>query len=177
MKKDELKELVVKHLKKLENEDDTNSDEILQILLKLWTKTLGISSLTPQTSVLEYADSLVFSRFSAKLRRTRGYPPSLQQSLNNPTIAAQACLLSSPAVGDDFPDLFAKHEQGIFLYFGPHCSLKVRLQRRALRSLKLRPRRCERYLHICKSASGACFDFEGMSLRAATLKLFMKNRH
>ncbi len=92
--------MVAKHL-----QDEQDSGAIgrsptygsIEPLSQLWVEFLGIhsTSLTPQTSVRDFADSLMISRFCAKLRRTSGQVMTLQQVLNHPTIEAQAALLSA----------------------------------------------------------------------------------
>ena len=95
VQKDVLRDLV---MKKRRTHDGVSSDErILDVLIKLWTKLLGVSpgTVTPETSMHDWADSLVLSRFSAILHRQTGQLISLYEISENDTPAAQAKLLSS----------------------------------------------------------------------------------
>ncbi|KAF4632901.1 hypothetical protein G7Y89_g5223 [Cudoniella acicularis] len=104
-----------KHFRDEQNEEAVGGGiayENVEMLSQLWLQFLGINStsLTPQTSVRNFADSLMISRFSAKLRRTTGQVMTLQQILEHPTIEAQAALLSASSATqkDDYSDMDAK---------------------------------------------------------------------
>ncbi|KAH7408065.1 hypothetical protein BKA64DRAFT_438716 [Cadophora sp. MPI-SDFR-AT-0126] len=74
----------------------TNEND-MTTLTKVWANVLGISerTITPETSVHDWADSLMLVRFSAVFQRACGKLLSLQDLLENPTIQAQAKILSS----------------------------------------------------------------------------------
>jgi aryl carrier-like protein len=100
IQKSRLKEAVIHYLE--ERDGNEGSGDVTGIdvnaLKNLWAKHLGIPPLTldPQKSVIhEFADSLTVSRFSSKLRRSTGQTLELQQILQNPTIEAQARIISS----------------------------------------------------------------------------------
>lgn len=77
------------------NGDKTN--EMLNKLIQLWTDLLKVSpgTLTASTSVRDWADSLILARFSGILHRQTGLLMNIQELTENPTIAAQATLLSA----------------------------------------------------------------------------------
>jgi aryl carrier-like protein len=97
VQKNELRDRVAKHLQQQDKESPSANESQVETLANLWAKVLGInvSQLIPETSVHQYADSLVLSRFSAKLRRSTGQKLTLQQHLENPTIGEQSRLLES----------------------------------------------------------------------------------
>lgn len=116
VRKNILRDEVITYMQSQEETDHvgTTSDIDVKTLTKLWTKLLGVNTLDPQTSVRDFADSLVLSRFSAKLRRATGQSLTLQQLLDNPTIEAQAKLLSSsasPAIKEnEYSDMLELHD-------------------------------------------------------------------
>jgi len=71
--------------------------EVTEILLHVWSKVLGLSpgDLTPRTSVLDWADSLILARFIAALRKESGLAITMKELLENSTVQGQAKLLNS----------------------------------------------------------------------------------
>ncbi|KUJ19522.1 acetyl-CoA synthetase-like protein [Mollisia scopiformis] len=71
--------------------------DLLDTLTRVWTKLLGVSpgTLTPQTSIHDWADSLIQARFSAVLMRETGLLIQLQNLIDHPSIEGQAKLLSA----------------------------------------------------------------------------------
>lgn len=95
------------------NDDGDEVDAV--VLIDLWSKHLGIkpADLNPQKNVLEYADSLVLSRFSAVLRKKTGYSLSLHELMDNPTIEAQAAILSPRSTNkgqNDYSKILSKRD-------------------------------------------------------------------
>ncbi len=74
-----------------------SSSTMLDTLTQIWTKLLSLSpgALQPETSILDWADSLILARFSSILHREAGLQISLAELMQNPTLQAQASLLSS----------------------------------------------------------------------------------
>lgn len=114
VRKNVLRDEVITFMQSQEETDHVETTSDVKTLTKLWTKLLGLENLDPQTSVRDFADSLVLARFSAKLRRATGQTLSLQQLLDNPTIEAQAKLLSSSASAaskeDEYLDMLDLHD-------------------------------------------------------------------
>jgi acyl-CoA synthetase (AMP-forming)/AMP-acid ligase II/aryl carrier-like protein len=71
-------------------------ENMLDMLLRLWTKLLGLrpNTLTAESSVHDWADSLILARFSAVLHREAGHQITLSELMEHGTLAAQAKLLS-----------------------------------------------------------------------------------
>lgn len=71
-------------------------ESMLDMLLRLWTKLLGLrpNTLTAESSVHDWADSLILARFSAVLHREAGHQITLSELMEHGTLAAQAKLLS-----------------------------------------------------------------------------------
>jgi hypothetical protein len=69
---------------------------MLDMLLRLWTKLLGLrpNTLTAESSVHDWADSLIPARFSAVLHREAGHQITLSEPMEHGALAAQAKLLS-----------------------------------------------------------------------------------
>ncbi|PMD40355.1 acetyl-CoA synthetase-like protein, partial [Hyaloscypha variabilis F] len=83
-------------------------ENMLDMLLRLWTKVLGLGpdTLTEESSIHDWADSLILARFSAVLHREAGHQISLQELMEHGTLAAQAKLLSSRgSAGQSISDL------------------------------------------------------------------------
>ncbi|KAH9210763.1 hypothetical protein DL95DRAFT_370521 [Leptodontidium sp. 2 PMI_412] len=72
-------------------------ESMLEILTRVWNKLLSLpaGTLTHQTSVHDWADSLILARFSATLLREAGLLISLSEIAEHPSIEQQARLLSS----------------------------------------------------------------------------------
>ncbi|KAE9367431.1 acetyl-CoA synthetase-like protein [Stipitochalara longipes BDJ] len=88
-------------------------ENMLDMLLRLWTTILGLApdTLTAESSVHDWADSLILARFSAILHREAGHQISLQELMEHGTLAAQAKLLSSRgSAGQSISDLNPKRE-------------------------------------------------------------------
>lgn len=69
---------------------------MLDMLMRLLTKLLGLrpDTLTAESSVHDWADSLILARFSAVLHWGAGLKISLAELIEHETLAAQAKLLS-----------------------------------------------------------------------------------
>jgi hypothetical protein len=95
VRKIELKTIVLE--KRTVQKIPSADDDILEMLLRVWTKLLGVNpgTITPETSIHDWADSLVLARFSGVLYRDAGQSISLFELTENATPKAQAKLLSS----------------------------------------------------------------------------------
>jgi acyl-CoA synthetase (AMP-forming)/AMP-acid ligase II len=129
VQKGRLRDMAAKHLQDEQNEGSIGRSSTygsIETLSQLWVEFLGIhsTSLTPQTSVRDFADSLMISRFCAKLRRTTGQVMTLQQVLNQPTIEAQAALLSASSSTQkaDYSDIPAKHDGPLEMHHIAHVA-------------------------------------------------------
>lgn len=93
--KAQLRKIVIEYLDNHRN--IITKVDILATLTTIWSKVLGISAetLTPQSSTLEWGDSLVQARFSAVLLREAGLFIRLHELLEHPTIEDQTRLLSA----------------------------------------------------------------------------------
>lgn len=102
VQKVKLRKLVVE---KQEKEVEPSSGPVgnnIEILTRIWTKLLkvGPATLTPQTSIHDWADSLIIARFSTIFMNKTGVLFSLKELLDNPTIEAQAKLMESRRNGE-----------------------------------------------------------------------------
>ena len=129
VQKGRLRDMVAKHLQDEQDEGAIGRSPTygsIETLSQLWVEFLGIhsTSLTPQTSVRDFADSLMISRFCAKLRRTTGQVMTLQQVLNHPTIEAQAALLSASlsTQKDGYSDIAAEHDGPLEMHHIAHVA-------------------------------------------------------
>lgn len=112
VKKHELRDMVISYLREQEHAKPGTEGNVAT-LTRLWSKVLGIGSIAPQTSVRDYADSLVLARFSAKLHQSTGQRLSLQQLFDHPTIEEQAELLTSAQSSDlDHNSKLLVHHEG-----------------------------------------------------------------
>ncbi|KAK0099513.1 hypothetical protein ONS96_008351 [Cadophora gregata f. sp. sojae] len=86
---------------------------MLDILSRVWHKLLSLpaGTLTPQTSVHDWADSLILARFSASLLRDSGLLISLSELAEHATIEQQARFLSSRGTTEaSFADIVPKRD-------------------------------------------------------------------
>ena len=72
VQKNKLREILVKQRER--QSTDPKGENMLDMLLRLWTKLLGLrpDTLTAESSVHDWADSLILARFSAVLHREAG---------------------------------------------------------------------------------------------------------
>jgi len=94
VQKNKLREIFMKQRKS--QSTIAAGENMLDMLLRLWTKLLGLRprTLTAESSVHDWADSLILARFSAVLYREAGHQISLSELMEHGTLAAQAQLLS-----------------------------------------------------------------------------------
>jgi aryl carrier-like protein len=94
VQKNKLREILVEQRER--QSMDAKGENMLDMLSRLWTKLLGLcpDTLTAESSVHDWADSLVLARFSAALHREAGLKISLAELMEHGTLAAQAKLLS-----------------------------------------------------------------------------------
>ncbi|PVH71342.1 acetyl-CoA synthetase-like protein, partial [Cadophora sp. DSE1049] len=88
-------------------------ESMLDILSRVWHKLLSLpaGTLTPQTSVHDWADSLILARFSAALLRESGLLISLSELTEHASIEQQARLLSSRGTTQaSFVDIVPKRD-------------------------------------------------------------------
>ncbi|KAG4433661.1 hypothetical protein IFR05_010849 [Cadophora sp. M221] len=107
-----LREQVIQQRRQITHSGSDMNENNTTALIKVWAHVLGISDgiITPETSVHDWADSLVLARFSAVFQRIQGKILSLQDLQENPTIRAQARILSSRAIAPEtaFSDICKK---------------------------------------------------------------------
>ena len=85
----------------------------VETLTALWSRHLGVSNLSPQQDLLDYADSLTLARFSAVLRKATGQSLSLLELVENPTIEEQAQVLLSQKLRQEqkvYSEMASKHD-------------------------------------------------------------------
>ncbi|KAK5936785.1 NRPS [Knufia obscura] len=104
VQKNELQEQVVQYL---ENESQQQRSplqngqrdvgELTQVLIRLWTRLLGVSegTITPDSPIDVWADSLTLGRFPRLLQKETGQSLRVQELMDNATPSAQATLLAS----------------------------------------------------------------------------------
>ncbi|KAG4432029.1 hypothetical protein IFR05_012493 [Cadophora sp. M221] len=88
-------------------------ESMLEILTRVWNKLLSLpaGTLTHQTSVHDWADSLILARFSAALLREAGLLISLSELAEHSTVEQQARLLSSRGTAQaSFADIVPKRD-------------------------------------------------------------------
>ncbi|KAL2061391.1 hypothetical protein VTL71DRAFT_7664 [Oculimacula yallundae] len=97
VKKNELREMLKSYRKQESSTSVVSGQDTESLLLSVWTGVLGIrpGTLTAKSSIADWADSLIFSRFAAVLYREAGLSISLQELMVNETVEKQARLLSS----------------------------------------------------------------------------------
>ncbi|KAF8857135.1 acetyl-CoA synthetase-like protein [Acephala macrosclerotiorum] len=114
-----------------ENRDSQTSTvggtDNLDTLTRVWTKLLGVSpgTLSPQTSIHDWADSLIQARFSAVFMRETGLLIHLQDLIDHPTIEAQARLLASRGGGSaaaSIADMLPKRDGPPGTFDIVHCN-------------------------------------------------------
>lgn len=96
VQKVKLRKLVIDKEKK-SHPATTSGDSNIDVLIRIWTKMLGLGlgTLTPQSSIRDWADSLLIARFSSVLTKETGISLTLKDLLDHPTIEAQANLITS----------------------------------------------------------------------------------
>lgn len=97
VKKNELRTILKEYWQQKTSKPTLAGKDIQTRLLDLWTSVLGIRSgtLKPETSLADWADSLIMARFSAVLHREAGLSISLHELAQHGTIEKQARFLSS----------------------------------------------------------------------------------
>ena len=93
--------------------ESVEGESMLSILSRAWHRLLSLpaGTLTPQTSVHEWADSLILARFSAALLRETGLLISLSELAEHASIEQQARLLSSrDTAQSSFADIVPKRD-------------------------------------------------------------------
>lgn len=99
-----LRQHVVKYLQKkatsqsaVQTNGEQSLEELTQVLIRVWTKMLGADegSITSETQMIDWADSLTMGRFPMLLQRETGMVIRLQNLVDNMTPASQARFLKS----------------------------------------------------------------------------------
>ena len=111
VQKNKLREILRE--KRIQILGSVQAESILDILSRVWHKLLSLpaGTLTPQTSVHDWADSLILARFSAALLRESGLLISLSELAEHASIEQQARLLSSRGIAKaSFADIVPKRD-------------------------------------------------------------------